>query len=85
MAAATKNGAMKADPKQTVPTRDAPTRLTPTRAAVQKRVRRATVARAAKRPRHASPAPAPTMEPAISAVETLGESDTFVLGEPPLS
>jgi hypothetical protein len=85
VAAATDSAATKLATKQTIPTRDAPRRVTPKRSAVHKRVRHATVVRAAKRPRHISPAPLSRTEPSISAVEPLGESESFVMGESTLS
>jgi hypothetical protein len=85
VAAATNSAATKSAAKKAVSTRDGSTLVVPKKTTSQRHVRRVAVARAAKRPRHVSPTAAPATEPAISTVEPLGESETFVLGEPALN
>jgi hypothetical protein len=82
VAAGTDRSAKKPAPKKTVATKEVPTVITRKKVVSHKRARRAVVARAAKRPR-VSPTPAPAT--ALSTVEPLGESETFVLGNGALS
>jgi hypothetical protein len=78
--AATKSAAMKA-----VSTKEVASVVTGKKAVPHKRGRRTAIARAAKKPRPVAPTSAHATEPAISTVEPLGDSETFVLGESSLN